>query len=93
MPNLTISASLMIGCIIGKFLATIKEIYILSLFNMKLSPFNLFLKNYHPIPWRDSTSRPIAPQAVTIPVDHASAQFYKRRLGTNFEPRRILDYV
>jgi hypothetical protein len=31
-----------------------------------------FNKSYHPIPWRDSTSRPIAPQAEKIPLDHAA---------------------
>jgi hypothetical protein len=26
--------------------------------------------SYHPIPWRDSISRPLIPQAETIPLDH-----------------------
>jgi hypothetical protein len=28
--------------------------------------------NYHPLPWRDSISRQIAPQAETVPLDHAA---------------------
>jgi hypothetical protein len=30
-----------------------------------------YIKSYLPIPWRDSISRPMAPQAETIPLDHA----------------------
>jgi hypothetical protein len=30
-------------------------------------------KSYHPIPWRDAISRPLSPQAVLIPLDHADA--------------------
>jgi hypothetical protein len=28
--------------------------------------------NHHPMPWRDSISRPITPQAETIPLDHVA---------------------
>jgi hypothetical protein len=29
-------------------------------------------KSYHPIPWRDSISRPKILQTVTMPLDHAA---------------------
>jgi hypothetical protein len=46
---------------------------------LRVSPgkqnFNYLLKNYHPAPWWDSISRPIAPQAETTTQDHARAMF------------------
>jgi hypothetical protein len=32
----------------------------------------VFSNNYNRIPWRDSISRPIIPQADMIPIDHAA---------------------
>jgi hypothetical protein len=42
-----------------------------SCFFLLFSSFFL-TKSYYPIPWRDSISRPIAPHAETIPLDHAA---------------------
>jgi hypothetical protein len=40
-------------------------------------------KIYHPIPWRDSISRPMAPrwQAETIPLDHAAKIYFSSRVA------------
>jgi hypothetical protein len=43
-----------------------------------------FTLSYHPIPWRDSISRPIAPVS-SIPLDHAArAQSSVFKLDRNF---------
>jgi hypothetical protein len=35
------------------------------------------LKNYYPIPWRDSISRPVTLQAETMPLDNAARAIRK----------------
>jgi hypothetical protein len=62
-----------------------------SLADLKIQK-HIIIKSYRPIPRRDSISRPIAPQAETLPLDHgAKSNFYKSdvqmsvaNLGLNF---------
>jgi hypothetical protein len=43
---------------------------------MRFPLLNYDILNYHPVPRRDSISRPITPQAEAIPPDHAARVFF-----------------